>query len=148
MEEIWNNAFNIAMNYCKDRVTEVAQVLGQRLTNIQRYETAGEFYEAVGFFEKAIQAFIDCKKFDKAMDCVRNVRPAEMQNMLAQKIQQHQKAMYINEGKINKLVESGDMQGLDMLASRGQWEECLSLAEKQGPDFLNTYLMKFSNVLL
>ena len=56
--------------------------------------------------------------------------------------------MYINEGKINKLVESGDMQGLDMLAQRGQWEECLQLAEKQGPDFLNTYLMKFSNMML
>jgi len=33
--------------------------------------------------------------------------------------------MYINEGKINKLVESGDMQGLEMLASRNQWDECL-----------------------
>lgn len=56
--------------------------------------------------------------------------------------------MYINEGKINKLVESGDMQGLEMLASRGQWEECLSMSEKQGPEFLNTYLMKFANVML
>lgn len=82
------------------------------------------------------------------MECVRNVRPPEMQQVLVQKIQQHQKAMYINEGKINKLVESGDMQGLEMLASRGQWEECLSLAEKQGTDFLNTYLMKYSNVML
>jgi len=27
--------------------------------------------------------------------------------------------MYINDGKINKLVESGDMSGLEMLASRG-----------------------------
>ncbi len=56
--------------------------------------------------------------------------------------------MYINDGKINKLVESGDMTGLEMLASRGQWDECLSLAEKQGSDFLNTYLMKFSRTFL
>lgn len=54
----------------------------------------------------------------------------EMQQMLVQKIQQHKKAMYINDGKINKIVESGDMTGLEMLASRGQWDECLSLAEK------------------
>jgi len=27
--------------------------------------------------------------------------------------------MYINDGKINKIVESGDMSGLEMLASRG-----------------------------
>lgn len=56
--------------------------------------------------------------------------------------------MYINDGKINKLVESGDMTGLEMLAGRGQWDECLSLAEKQGSDYLNTYLMKFSRTFL
>jgi len=54
----------------------------------------------------------------------------EMQQVLVQKIQQHKKAMYINDGKINKIVEQGDMTGLEMLASRGQWDECLSLAEK------------------
>jgi len=31
LEEIWNNAFNLAMNYAKDRIAEVASVLGQRL---------------------------------------------------------------------------------------------------------------------
>jgi len=36
-----------------------------------------------------------------------------------QKINQHKKAMYINDGWINKIVESGDMTGLEMLASRG-----------------------------
>ena len=56
--------------------------------------------------------------------------------------------MYINDGKINKLVESGDMSGLEMLASRGQWDKCLSLAEKQGADFLNSYLMKFARTYL
>jgi len=56
--------------------------------------------------------------------------------------------MYINDGKINKLVESGDMSGLEMLAKRGQWEECLNLADKQGPEFLNTYLMQFSKTFL
>ena len=136
------------MSFCKDRVAEVAQVLGQRMVAIQRFESAGEFYEAVGFFEKAIEAFIQCKKFDRAMECAQNVRPAEMQNMMIQKISQHKKAMYINDGKINKLVEAGDMSGLEMLASRGQWEECLSLAEKQGQDFINTYLMKFAKTFL
>lgn len=72
----------------------------------------------------------------------------EMQNILVQKIQQYKKAMYINDGKINKIVESGDMSGLEMLAGRGQWDECLNLAEKQGADYLNSYLMKFSKTFL
>jgi len=40
------------------------------------------------------------------------------------------------------------MSGLEMLAQRGQWVECLSLAEKQSPDVLNTYLMKFAKTFL
>jgi len=56
--------------------------------------------------------------------------------------------MYIADNKITKLVESGDMSGLEMLASRGQWDECLQLAAKQGEEFLNKYLMMFAKPYL
>lgn len=136
------------MNYCKDRIGEVVALIGQRLTNIQRFESAAEIYEACNYFEKAIECFIQIKKFDRATECASQVRPMEMQQMLMEKINQHKKDMYIADGNISKLVKGGDMSGLEMLASRGQWEECLSLAEKQGPDFLNQYLMKFAKVYL
>jgi hypothetical protein len=136
------------MSYAKDRVNEVAQTLGERLISISKYDSAAEIYEAVGFYDKAVEAYTQSKKFDKAMQCAQNVRPVEMQQILIQKIQQHKKAMHINDGNIKKIVESGDMSGLEMLASRGQWDECLSLAEKQGPDFLNSYLMKFARTFL
>jgi intraflagellar transport protein 172 len=148
LEEIWNNCFNLAMSYAKDRVNEVAQILGERLLNISKYESAAEIFEAVGGFDKAVEAYVSCKKFDKATSCAQNVRPMEMQQVLMQKINQHKKAMYINDGKINKIVESGDMTGLEMLASRGQWDECLNLAEKQGAEYLNSYLMKFARTFL
>lgn len=51
-----------------------------------------------------------------------------MQELLTSKIQTAKKDMYIADNKITKLVESGDMSGLEMLASRGQWDECLQLA--------------------
>lgn len=68
--------------------------------------------------------------------------------MLVNKIQEQKKSMLIQGGKFNKIVESGDMSGLEMLSQRGQWEECLGLAEKQGAEVLNTYLMKFSKTYL
>lgn len=148
LEEIWNSCFNLAMNYCKDRVNEVAQIVGDRLIQISKYESAAEIFEAVGGFDKAVEAYVQCKKFDKAMQCAQNVRPMEMQQVLVQKIQQHKKAMYINDGKINKIVEQGDMTGLEMLANSGRWDECLNLAEKQGSDYLNSYLMQFASAYL
>jgi len=71
-----------------------------------------------------------------------------MQQMLVNKIQEQKKSMLIQGGKFDKIVQGGDMSGLEMLSQRGQWEECLSLAEKQGHEVLNTYLMKFSKTYL
>jgi hypothetical protein len=34
LEEIWNNCFNLAMNYAKDRVQDVVLTLGQRMLAI------------------------------------------------------------------------------------------------------------------
>ena len=82
------------------------------------------------------------------MECASNVRPMEMQDLLTSKIQAAKKDMYIADNKITKLVESGDMSGLEMLASRGQWDECLQLAAKQGEEFLNKYLMMFAKPYL
>jgi intraflagellar transport protein 172 len=78
LEEIWNNCFNLAMSYAKDRVNEVASIVGQRLLNISKYESAAEIFEAVGVFDKAVEAYVQCKKYDKAMQCAQNVRPHEM----------------------------------------------------------------------
>jgi len=46
------------------------------------------------------------------------------------------------------MIGEGDLQGLEMLAERGQWDECLSLAKQQSQEVLNTYLMKFSKTYL
>jgi intraflagellar transport protein 172 len=148
VEEIWNSCFNLAMSYAKDRVQDVVLVLGPRLLKISRFDSAAEIYEAVGFFEKAIEAYVQCQKWDRAFECAQQVRPMEMQQMLMNKIQEQKKSMLIQGGKFGKIVESGDMSGLEMLSQRGQWEECLSLASNQGPEVLNTYLMKFSKTFL
>jgi len=78
LEEIWNNAFNLAMNFAKDKVNDVVSVIGQRLLNIGKYESAAEIFEAVALYDKAIDAFVEVKKWDRAMECAQQVRPMEM----------------------------------------------------------------------
>jgi len=115
---------------------------------IQKWESAGEVFESVGYYDKAVEAFTKAHKWDRATNCASQVRPIELQNMLIDEIQRQKKLMLIQGGKINKIVEGGDLSGLDMLEKRGQWEDCLNLAEKQGPQVLNDYLMRFSRVFL
>jgi len=119
LEEIWNNCFNVAMTYAKDRVQDVVMVLGQRLLKISKYDSAADIYEACGLFEKAIDAYIQCQKWDRAYECAQQVRPQEMQQMLVNKIQEQKKTTLIQGGKFNKIVEGGDMSGLEMLSQRG-----------------------------
>jgi intraflagellar transport protein 172 len=144
LEEIWMNAFNIAMTYAKDRIQEVVSVVGSRLLNIGKFEAAGEILESVGYYEKAVEAYVQAKKWDRAITCAKQVRPMELSNMLIDDIERKRKAGYIEEGKYDRIGG----QGLEMLAQRGQWEECLNLAEKQGADTLNEYLMKFSRIYI
>jgi len=148
LEEIWNNCFNLAMSYCKDRVQDVVLQLGGRMLKINKFDSAAEIFENCGFFDKAIEAYMRVQKWDRAFECAQQVRPQEVQQLLVNKIQEQKKSMLIQGGKFNKIVESGDMSGLEMLYQRGQWEECLQLAEKQGQDVLNTYLMKFAKTYL
>lgn len=63
------NAFNLAMNYAKDRVHEVVSIVASRLLNIERFESAGEVLESVGYYEKAVEAYVKSKKWDRALNC-------------------------------------------------------------------------------
>ena len=78
LEQLWMSAFNIAMQYAKDRIQEVVPIVGSRLMSIQRYESAGEVFESVGYFEKAVEAFTKAQKWDTALNCASQVRPIEV----------------------------------------------------------------------
>ena len=66
------------MSYAKDRVQEVVSIVGARLMKIQRYDSAGDIFESVGYYEKAVDAYIECSKYDRALDCASQVRPVEL----------------------------------------------------------------------
>jgi len=94
----------------------VVSILGQRLLNIQKFESAAEIFESVLMYDKAIDAYLAVKKWDRAMDCAQQVRPMEMQQVFVQKIQERKKQSYIASNKISKIVEGGDLSGLELLA--------------------------------
>lgn len=50
-----------------------------------------------------------------------------------------------NSKNAEDLVSTGEVNaGLDMLVERGDWKQCLDMAEKQGAKVKNRYLMKFA----
>lgn len=67
------------MNFCKDKLNDVVNILGGRLLNIQKFESAAEIFESCLMYDKAIDAYLEVKKWDRAMECANQVRPMEMQ---------------------------------------------------------------------
>lgn len=55
------------MTYAKDRVQEVVSIVGSRLLAIGRFESAGEILESVGYYEKAVEAYTQAKKYSRAL---------------------------------------------------------------------------------
>lgn len=79
------------------------------------------------------------------MECANNVRPSDLQDHFKKYIRQHQNEMSRQTGDTDNM---DPREALKMLADSGRWDECLSLAEKQGPDALNRYLQRYSQTYL
>lgn len=135
----------MALNYAKDKLNDVVSTVGQRLIAIQKFDSAAEIFESVLMYDKAIDAYLEVKKWDRAMECAQQVRPMEMQQVYVQRIQERKKQSYIASNKISKIVEGGDLSGLELLAQDGRWDECLQIAEKQNQQVLNKFLAQFAH---
>mmetsp|Transcript_37056 Transcript_37056/g.56829 ORF Transcript_37056/g.56829 Transcript_37056/m.56829 type:complete len:219 (+) Transcript_37056:3486-4142(+) len=80
--QVWTNCFNLAMDYAKDRVSHVVPLLAGRMIKIQKFDQAAQMFEEANFFEQAIEAYIQNKNWQRALDCARQVRPVELQNKI------------------------------------------------------------------
>ncbi len=78
------------------------------MMTVGRNDAAADIFESVGHYEKAIDCYIQCKDFKKALTCARQVRPQELADQLVDKIENHQRNTYMNEGNVKKLAKMGD----------------------------------------
>ena len=148
LEEVWERAANLAMNYDKDRVRDVVEIVGERLYNIKSYDSAAEIYERIGDYQRAIEIFITGERYDKARQVAGSVNPRSEQERLLSIIDDKERKYRMDHGGEEGLAEDGDIAGLEMLYKKGRYEQCLMLAEKQGGDVLNNFLERYSKQLV
>ena len=149
LEAVWDRAVNLAMNYEKDRAQDVVAEVGKRLEALQRYATAGELYENAGFFESSVTCFLTAQMWDKAREVAGQVRDENMHKQLSGLVEKTYQEHLISTGQSNRLVNEGQVStGLTLLAQKGEWDECLTLASKQSADILNHYLLLYAKNLV
>ena len=146
--QAWEKAVNLAMTFDKDRAQDIITEVGQRLTSIKKFEQAGELYESVGFFENAIQCYVIAKVWEKAREVVRQVKNPHQKDQFTAYVEKAYKNHLIETNQLDVLVNQGDVGGLELLMQRGEWDECLTLANKKGADVLVHYLVNYAKLLM
>jgi len=144
LEAIWDRAVNLAIAYDKEHAQDIIAEVGKRLEALKRYASAGELYENSGFYQSAVTCFLNCQQWDKARDVVSQVKAPDQRQQLSSLVEKTYKQHLIDSNRAGDLVEHGDVStGLTLLAQKGEWDECLNLASKQGNEVFNHYLLLY-----
>jgi intraflagellar transport protein 172 len=144
LEEIWENAVRLAMKHSHERYNEVVMIVANKLQQIQRFEAAAELYESVEKPREAIHCYLQGESWSKAKVLAQQQVP-DMVRAVEEKYKSH----LMNQGDGEELIRrTGDVDSaLDMYARNGDWEKCLSLAEKNAPKMLPHYLIQHCKIL-
>lgn len=69
LEECWERAVQLALNFQRDRAQDVVRIVSKRLKDISRYEAAAELLENVGLVEEAVHFYLNGQLFERAKQC-------------------------------------------------------------------------------
>ncbi|KAI9201990.1 uncharacterized protein BJ171DRAFT_584638 [Polychytrium aggregatum] len=142
LEELWEKAVELAMKFVPERGQEVVAAVGSRLIEIKRYQHAAEFFAGVELYKDAIDAYVMGGLWDKARAVL----------TLAPKYSEYVENAYVahlkKQGKAEVLVNVDAAAGIDLYASRGEWDKCLEKASQQGSDILGKYLITYSIAMI
>lgn len=148
LEKIWENAVLISNEHDKARNKDITIEVANRLREIKRYSQSAELYESAGFYEYAVDAYIEGECWEAARNLATQLKQQNVLTNLFDKVEDCHRKFLIQKGDIKGAIDEGDVKnGLDMYADKEQWEECLDLALKQGVDVFAVYCTRFANKL-
>lgn len=66
LEYAWERAVQLAMNFDRQRVQEIAHEACEKLISIQKFETSAEIYESIGMTEQAVKTYLKGDLYERA----------------------------------------------------------------------------------
>lgn len=55
---LWKQGLTLCSKYSRQRYGQVVEIVGQKLTNLKRYEFAGDIYYDVNRFDDALECYL------------------------------------------------------------------------------------------
>jgi intraflagellar transport protein 172 len=143
LQDSWEKAVDLSLKFAPTRSVDVVTLVSDRLAHLGRYVQAGEMFLSVEMVKEGLDMYMAGEAWDKAREIARNIAPRYVE--------------YVEQAYVEYLREQNrpdEMQGVDpegalrMYCEKGQWQQCLQLAEKQGAVVLEKYVALYAAHLI
>ena len=142
LEEIWNKAVSLSIQYEKARAADVIYQVALKLKKIKKYNSAAQLFENIGQMEEAIICYCETNKFDMARRLAQTMKFGDSKDKIMAKIDRMEKEYLEKKGDASSLAAIGDEKGLEMLLDSGDYEKCLQAAGQISEEMYNKYIIK------
>lgn len=142
LEELWNRAVNLALEFDKSRAHEVVFEVANKLKKIGKFNQASSLFENINQLEEAVKCYIESNNYERAAKLASAIKNEEQRRRLTALIEEKQRATFIsNDDPMAMISNLHDEKGLEMLYQKGEFEKCLEFAEGFSPEIFNKYLI-------
>ena len=141
LEEIWNKAVSLSMQYQKERAPDVIYQAALKLKKVNKFHSAAQLFENIGQMEEAIICYCAYNKFDTARKIAQTMKFGDSKDKILAKIDRMEKEYLEKKGDAGGLAAIGDEKGLQMLLEKGDYEQCLQAASQISEEMYNKYII-------
>ena len=141
LEEIWNKAVSLAIQYEKSRAPDVIYQAALKLKKVNKFHSAAQLFENIGQMEEAIICYCAYNKFDTARKIAQTMKFGDTKDKILAKIDRMEKEYLEQKGDAGGLAAIGDEKGLQMLLEKGEYEQCLQAASQISEEMYNKYII-------
>ena len=141
LEELWNKAVSLSMQYEKARAPDVIYQVALKLKKINKFHSAAQLFENIDQMEEAIICYCAINKFDMAKRLAQTMKFGDAKDKIFAKIDRMEKEYLEKKGDAGSLAAIGDEKGLQMLLEQGQYEQCLQAAGQISEEMYNKYII-------
>jgi len=143
-DQVLERAVKLTFTFRNDRLSEVVNQVAELLISMNRHLSLGKILESINAVQDAFEIYKTGGLWEEALRLVQYLEPEEQEEF-----QIEYKEHLAGEKNVDKLISNGNIDsGLQILAERNEWEECLQLAQKEGEQYIEKYTMLYAQQLI
>lgn len=123
------------MEHERSKASDVVLLVADKLKEVGLFGVSAVKYESIGQIEDAVACYLEDNNFDRAKKLIVTIKPGT----LRQKLEKMLKDKDSSHGGNNDVI---DVEGLEMLLERGEYEKVVTSALKHSDEMFNKYLKK------